>query len=231
MSAGGGGRWQTCAVAVAGDQVRRALLRRRFALEYATLAWNVAGIVVLAIAAISARSVALAGFGLDSLIEIGASAVVIWELSGTGEERALALLHVLCVFRLLPDGFTNAVLRHHLAPPLGKDPGLMTSGQGRSPTTCGGPAARADRAHPAHLPVPGHRCRDALRQFLTRLHDRVLRTGLAQITDPDPPASTALRAADRTYQAAIDDIIRYAGLGRLTSTPLKATIPISKRRI
>jgi hypothetical protein len=31
--------------------------------------------------------VALAGFGLDSLIEIGASTVVIWELSGTGAER------------------------------------------------------------------------------------------------------------------------------------------------
>ncbi|MFJ9847225.1 cation transporter [Kitasatospora sp. NPDC101155] len=63
------------------------LLRRGFALEYATLGWNVIGIVVLAIAAISARSVALAGFGLDSLIEIGASTVVIWELSGTGEDR------------------------------------------------------------------------------------------------------------------------------------------------
>lgn len=69
------------------EPVRAALLRRGFALEYVTLAWNVAGIVVLAIAAISARSVALAGFGLDSLIEIGASTVVIWELSGTGEER------------------------------------------------------------------------------------------------------------------------------------------------
>ena len=69
------------------DPVRRALLRRGFWLEYATLAWNVIGIVVLAIAALSARSVALAGFGLDSLIEIGASTVVIWELSGTGEER------------------------------------------------------------------------------------------------------------------------------------------------
>jgi divalent metal cation (Fe/Co/Zn/Cd) transporter len=42
---------------------------------------------VLAFAAISARSVALAGFGLDSLIEIGASTVVIWELSGSGAER------------------------------------------------------------------------------------------------------------------------------------------------
>ena len=69
------------------DPVRRALLRRGFWLEYATLAWNVIGIVVLAIAALSARSVALAGFGLDSLVEIGASTVVIWELSGTGEER------------------------------------------------------------------------------------------------------------------------------------------------
>jgi divalent metal cation (Fe/Co/Zn/Cd) transporter len=56
-------------------------------LEWATLGWNVAGIIVLAFAAITARSVALAGFGLDSLIEIGASTVVIWELSGTGAER------------------------------------------------------------------------------------------------------------------------------------------------
>ena len=69
---------------VAEDQDRRALLRRGFALEYVTLAWNVIGIVVLTVAAVAARSVALAGFGLDSLIEIGASTVVIWELSGTG---------------------------------------------------------------------------------------------------------------------------------------------------
>ena len=63
------------------------LLRRGRALEVITLGWNVAGIVVLAVAALGARSVALAGFGLDSLIEIGASTVVIWELSGTGQER------------------------------------------------------------------------------------------------------------------------------------------------
>ncbi len=72
---------------LAADPARQALLRRGFALEYATLAWNLIGIVVLAIAAVSARSVALAGFGLDSLIEIGASTVVIWELSGTGGQR------------------------------------------------------------------------------------------------------------------------------------------------
>lgn len=69
------------------DAARGSLLRRGFALEYATLAWNVVGIVILAVAAIQAKSVALAAFGLDSLIEIGASLVVIWELSGTGAAR------------------------------------------------------------------------------------------------------------------------------------------------
>jgi divalent metal cation (Fe/Co/Zn/Cd) transporter len=75
--------------------IRRRLLRRGFALEYTTLAWNVVGIVVLAITAITARSVALAGFGLDSLIEIGASTVVIWELSGTGEARQRQVLRLI----------------------------------------------------------------------------------------------------------------------------------------
>jgi divalent metal cation (Fe/Co/Zn/Cd) transporter len=51
------------------------------------LAWNLVGIAVLGFAAVTARSVALAGFGLDSLIEIGASSIVVWELSGTTPER------------------------------------------------------------------------------------------------------------------------------------------------
>ncbi|WP_406423495.1 cation transporter [Streptomyces sp. NBC_01589] len=84
------------------DTARQTLLRRGFALEYATLGWNVIGIVVLTVAAISARSVALAGFGLDSLIEIGASTVVIWELSGTGEDRQRRALKLIGVgFALL----------------------------------------------------------------------------------------------------------------------------------
>jgi len=70
-------------------------LRRGRRLEAATLARNVAGIVIVAVAALQAHSVALAGFGLDSLIEIGASTVVLWELSGTGkarQRRALTLI-------------------------------------------------------------------------------------------------------------------------------------------
>jgi divalent metal cation (Fe/Co/Zn/Cd) transporter len=71
------------------------LLRRGRILEGITLGWNVVGIVVLTVAALRARSVALAGFGLDSLIEIGASAVVLWELSGTGEERQRRALRLI----------------------------------------------------------------------------------------------------------------------------------------
>lgn len=77
------------------DARRGALLRRGFALEYTTLGWNAAGIVVLGYAAVTARSVALAGFGLDSLIEIGASAVVVWELSGAGQDRQRRALRLI----------------------------------------------------------------------------------------------------------------------------------------
>jgi divalent metal cation (Fe/Co/Zn/Cd) transporter len=71
------------------------LLRRGRLLEAATLVWNVVGIVVLAVAAVSARSIALAGFGLDSLIEIGASPVVLWELAGTGDARRRRALRLI----------------------------------------------------------------------------------------------------------------------------------------
>jgi hypothetical protein len=127
------------------------------------------------------------------------------------DPRALALLHVLCVFRLLPNGFANADLRRHLAPLLGKDPDLMTSGQITYDL-------RRLRLHGLIERIPGtfrYQVTDAgmrSAQFLTRVHDRVLRAGLAQITDPSPPAPTMLRAADRAYQAALDDLTRQAGL-------------------
>ncbi|WP_096305106.1 cation transporter [Jatrophihabitans sp. GAS493] len=72
-----------------------ALLRRGRALEGLTLGWNAVGIGVLAIAALRAHSVALAGFGLDSLIEIGASTVVLWELASTGQVRQRRALRMI----------------------------------------------------------------------------------------------------------------------------------------
>jgi divalent metal cation (Fe/Co/Zn/Cd) transporter len=67
------------AIVAAADETIR-LRRRGLRLEYATLAWNVVGSVLVLAAALAARSVALAGFGLDSLIEIVASLVVVWQL-------------------------------------------------------------------------------------------------------------------------------------------------------
>ena len=66
---------------------RDQLLQRGLWLEYATLGWNVVGVGVLAVAALAAHSVALAGFGLDSLIEILASTVVVWQLTDAGGQR------------------------------------------------------------------------------------------------------------------------------------------------
>ena len=82
---------------------RLSLLRRGLRLEYATLGWNVVGCAVLAAAAIGAGSVALAGFGIDSLIEILASTVVVWQLRGTdGSSRTWVALRIIAVaFALL----------------------------------------------------------------------------------------------------------------------------------
>jgi divalent metal cation (Fe/Co/Zn/Cd) transporter len=71
------------------------LLRRGLWLEYLTLLWNALGVVVVSAAALSAGSVALAGFALDSLIEIGASTVVIWQLKDTGTSRERAALRLI----------------------------------------------------------------------------------------------------------------------------------------
>lgn len=81
-----------------------ALLKRGMLLEYLTLGWNAAGVLVLAAAAYAARSVALAGFGIDSLIEIFASIVVVWQLTGihlNRERRALRLIGVAFVLLVI----------------------------------------------------------------------------------------------------------------------------------
>jgi len=70
-----------------GHSQRNQLLRRGLTLEYITLGWNVVGVVIVELAALAARSVALAGFGLDSLIEIFASVVVVWHLTGAGGNK------------------------------------------------------------------------------------------------------------------------------------------------
>jgi hypothetical protein len=128
-----------------------------------------------------------------------------------GDPRAQALLAVLLVFRLQPDGFTNADLRTHLTQLLGINPNTWPAGRATYDL-------RRLRLHGLIERIPhSHRYRVTdtglhHAMFLTRVHNRLLRTGTAQLADPDPPAPTPLRAAARAYDAALDDLTRQAGL-------------------
>lgn len=101
---------------------RRRLVRTGIGLEAVTLAWNVVGVAVLAVLAYASASVALLGFGLDSLIEIFASIVVIWELTGVDERRqrlALRLIGVafaLLAVYLLVQAAVALIAGHRAAP-------------------------------------------------------------------------------------------------------------------
>ena len=69
--------------------------RRARRLEYLTIAWMVIETCVAVSAGIAAASVALVGFGLDSLIEIFAAGVVLWEMHGLGEKREQTALRLI----------------------------------------------------------------------------------------------------------------------------------------
>jgi divalent metal cation (Fe/Co/Zn/Cd) transporter len=68
------------------DQLAR-LRRRGFWLEYASMGWMTAEAAVAITAGVLASSIALVGFGLDSVIEFFAAAIVLWQLRGQGAER------------------------------------------------------------------------------------------------------------------------------------------------
>jgi hypothetical protein len=127
------------------------------------------------------------------------------------DQRVQALLSALCAFRLLPNGFTNRDLRTHLAPLTGRHFEDMTSGQityDLRRLRVHGLIERIPRTHRYQVTDTG--LRHAL--FLTRLHTRFLRPGLAGLTSPSPPVPSRLRAADRAYRDAIDELARNAGL-------------------
>ena len=77
------------------DPDYRLLLGRALWLEYMTLAWNVVSAVAVTLAALAAHSVALAGFGLDSIIEILASLTVVWQLKGISQRREQRALRII----------------------------------------------------------------------------------------------------------------------------------------
>jgi len=63
---------------------RQAILRRRIRLLVAaTITYNIVEAAVALVAGTVASSVALIGFGLDSVIEVGSAAVVAWQFAGS----------------------------------------------------------------------------------------------------------------------------------------------------
>jgi hypothetical protein len=128
-----------------------------------------------------------------------------------GDPRAQALLSTLLTFRLHPGGFTNADLRTHLAGLLGTDPDTWPAGRATYDL-------RRLRLHGLITRIP-HTHRYQVTDtgldhamLLTRLHDRLIRPATAQLTDPDPPTRSPLRAAARAYTTALDRLTRQAGL-------------------
>ena len=77
-----------------GGGVKTATARRRILrLEALTIGWNAVEAAVAVTAGVLASSVALTGFGLDSVIEVGAALVVVWGVRReTREQVALRLL-------------------------------------------------------------------------------------------------------------------------------------------
>lgn len=65
-----------------GRQERQRLERRARVLAWAGNGWHLGEFAIAVAAGLAAGSVALVGFGIDSLIEIGAAGVVIWLFSG-----------------------------------------------------------------------------------------------------------------------------------------------------
>ena len=59
---------------------RAGLQRLALRLEYATIAWNVGEAVFTILLGVAAGSIALVGFGTDSMIEVFASSVVVWHV-------------------------------------------------------------------------------------------------------------------------------------------------------
>jgi len=84
----------------------QAILRGR-RLEYITLGWNSLEAMAAIVAGVLAGSIALVGFGIDSIIECSSGAVLLWRLTSNrdGEHRERLALRLVGVSFLLLVGY------------------------------------------------------------------------------------------------------------------------------
>jgi divalent metal cation (Fe/Co/Zn/Cd) transporter len=70
------------------DSIRKSAVVRGRRLEYLTVGWNSLEAIAAIIAGVVAGSIALLGFGLDSVIETSSGAALLWRLSHANERNA-----------------------------------------------------------------------------------------------------------------------------------------------
>ena len=123
-----------------------------------------------------------------------------------GQERVQALFTVLVLFCLQPEGFRNRQLRPLLAQLLAISqskisPGRMSYDLRR--LRLHGLIERIPKTQRYRLTNPG--LRTAL--FYSRVYHRLLRPGLSELHDPDPPPEGTLAAPFAKLQASVDSYI------------------------
>jgi hypothetical protein len=127
------------------------------------------------------------------------------------DPRVQALLSVLVLYCLLPNGFANRDLRTYLAPLLGLDPSHLTPGRMTYDL-------RRLRLHGLIERIPhSHRyrvTREGLRTalFFTRVYGRILRPGMARITPAAAAGDPELRPSFDHVEESIDRWIDQAKL-------------------
>jgi len=125
-----------------------------------------------------------------------------------GQPRSHALLAALQLFRLQPAGFRNAELRALTAQLRGLPEQAVSAGQityDLRRLRVHGLIQRVPHSHRYRVTDPGLHAA----MLLTRVHERLLPTGLAQITGT---ARGPLHAAAHAYQTAIDKLADQTGL-------------------
>ena len=103
-------------------------LRRARRLEFFTLGWNLIEALVSVLAGALAGSVALVGFGVDSLIESASGATLLWRLQDGGEARERLSQRLVGVSFLLLAGYVGIESARALIerePPEATLPGIL----------------------------------------------------------------------------------------------------------
>jgi hypothetical protein len=127
------------------------------------------------------------------------------------DPRVQALFSALVVFRLLPHGFTATEFRQHLAPLLGLAPTALTPGRlsyDLRRMRLHGLIARIPKTHRYQVTPFGLR----LALFVSRIHARIFRPGLALLAPAIAPDRSALHAAFDRLQRALDTCCTEAQL-------------------